>query len=67
MNNADEQTISWDMMIHPDMKAIAERDVFLSDENGQKLQEMIDQIHLIEEILNKNIISIEATIVSERK
>ena len=47
----EEQTISWDVMIHPDMEAIAKRDAFLSDENGKKLQEMIDQIHLMEEIL----------------
>ena len=56
MNNVDnvkEQTISWDIMIHPDMEAIAKRDIFLSDENGRKLQEMIDQIHLMEEILDK--------------
>ena len=51
--NAEEQTISWDTIIHPDMEAIAKRDTFLSDENGKKLQEMIDQIHLMEEILNK--------------
>ena len=50
MNNVEEQTISWDMMLHPDMKAIAQRDTFLSDENGKKLQEMIDQMHLRKEI-----------------
>ena len=47
-----EPTISLDEMIHPDMEAIAKRDAFLSDENGKKLQEMIDQIHLMEEILS---------------
>ena len=51
--NTEEQTISWDTMVHPDMEAIAKRDIFLSDENGKKLQEMIDQIHLMEEILDK--------------
>ena len=51
--NTEEQTILWDTMIHPDMEAMAQRDAFLSDENGKKLQEMIDQIHLMEEILNK--------------
>lgn len=53
MDNIEEQTISWNTMIHPDMEAIARRDIFLSDENGKKLQEMIDQIYLMEEILNK--------------
>lgn len=53
MENVEEQIISWNTMIHPDMEAIAKRDAFLSDENGKKLQEMIDQIHLMEEILNK--------------
>lgn len=53
INNVEGQTISWNTMLHPDMEAIAQRDAFLSDENGQKLQEMIDQIHLMEEILNK--------------
>lgn len=41
-------------MIHPDMEAIKKRDAFLSDENGKKLREMIDQIHLMEEILGEN-------------
>lgn len=49
-----EPTISWNEMIHPDMNAIAKRDAFLLDENGKKLQEAIDQIHLMEEILDKN-------------
>ena len=53
MADIEEQTIPWDRMIHPDMEAIAKRDAFLSDESGRKLQEMIDQIHLMEEILNK--------------
>ena len=44
--------VSWDKMIHPDMDAIEKRDAFLSDENGKKLQKMIDQIHLMEEILD---------------
>lgn len=46
------ENISWDEMIHPDMEAIEKRDAFLSDENGKRLQEMIDQIHLLEEILD---------------
>lgn len=50
----EERTISWSEMIHPDMEAIAKRDAFLSDDNGKKLQEMIDQIHLMEEILDVN-------------
>ena len=53
MGEIEEQTIAWDKMIHPDMETIAKRDTFLSDENGKKLQEMIDQIHLMEEILDK--------------
>lgn len=51
--NGAEPTISWDEMIHPDMEAIAKRDAFLSDENGKKLTEAIDQIHLLEEIIGK--------------
>jgi len=47
-----EPSISWNEMIHPDMEAIAKRDAFLSDENGKKLQEVIDNIHLMEEILS---------------
>ena len=39
---APEQTIPWEVMIHPDMEAIAKRDAFLSDENGEKLQEIVD-------------------------
>ena len=46
----EEPTISFNELVHPDMDAIARRDAFLSDENGRKLQEMIDQIHLMEEI-----------------
>ena len=46
----EEQTISFNELIHPDMDAIAKRDAFLSDENGKKLGEMIDQIHLMEEV-----------------
>ena len=49
-HTADEKTISFYEMSHPDMEAIAKRDAFLSDENGKKLQEAIDQIHLMEEI-----------------
>lgn len=48
----DEQKITWNEMIHPDMEAIEKRDAFLSDENGKKLREIIDQIHLLEEILS---------------
>lgn len=54
MTNIDEQKITWNEMIHPDMKAIERRDAFLSDENGKKLREMIDQIHLMEDILDCN-------------
>lgn len=50
--NMDEQKITWDEMIHPDMEAIEKRDAFLSDENGKKLHEMIDQIHFMEDILS---------------
>ena len=50
----DEQKITWNEMIHPDMEAIEKRDAFLSDENGKKLREMIDQIHLMEDILDCN-------------
>lgn len=46
----EEQRISFNELIHPDMEAIAKRDAFLSDENGKKLGEMIDQIHLMEEV-----------------
>ena len=46
----EEPTISFNELIHPDMDAIAKRDAFLSEENGRKLQEMIDQIHLMEEV-----------------
>lgn len=52
--NMDEQKITWNEMIHPDMEAIEKRDAFLSDENGKKLREMIDQIHLMEDILDCN-------------
>lgn len=38
-----EQTISWDEMIHPDMEAIEKRDAFLSEENGTRLQEILDR------------------------
>ena len=34
-----EETISWNEMIYPDMEAIARRDAFLSEENGKKLEE----------------------------
>ena len=54
MINMDELKITWNEMIHPDMKAIEKRDTFLSDENGKKLREMIDQIHLMEDILECN-------------
>lgn len=47
-----EPTIPWNEMIRPDINTIAKRDAFLSDENGKKLQEAIDQIHLMEEILD---------------
>ena len=33
----EEITISWDIMIHPNLEAIAKRDQFLSDENGARL------------------------------
>lgn len=33
----EELTINWDIMIHPDLEAIAKRDEFLSDENGELL------------------------------
>ena len=33
----EELTINWDVMIHPDLEAIAKRDEFLSDENGELL------------------------------
>lgn len=32
-----ENHIDWNKMINPDMEAIAKRDAFLSDENGEKL------------------------------
>lgn len=54
VTDMDEQKITWNEMIHPDMEAIEKRDAFLSDENGKKLREMIDQIHLMEEILDCN-------------
>lgn len=49
-----EPTISWDKMMHPDIEAMLKREAFLSDNNGKMLQEMIDQIHLAEEILDKD-------------
>ena len=54
LKEMNEQKITWNEMIHPDMKAIEKRDAFLSDENGKKLREMIDQIHLMEDILSDN-------------
>ena len=50
----EEYAISYDTLIHPDLEAIKKRDAFLSDENGKKLREMVDQIHLMEEILDCN-------------
>ena len=50
LGTMEEPTISFNELIHPDMEAIAKRDAFLSDENGKKLGEMIDQIHLMEEV-----------------
>ena len=50
----EEYTISYDALIHPDLEAIKKRDAFLSDENGKKLREMVDQIYLMEEILDCN-------------
>ena len=52
VTNMGEQKITWNEMIHPDIEAIEKRDAFLSDKNGKKLHEMIDQIHLMEEILS---------------
>lgn len=45
-------TIPRSILTHPDMEAIEKRDEFLSDGNGKKLKEAIDQIHLMEEILS---------------
>ena len=39
----EEQTISFNVLVHPDMEAIAKRDAFLSEENGRKLQGKIDR------------------------
>lgn len=51
-HESNDPTLSWNEMIHPDEEALAKRNAFLSDENGKKLQEMIDQINLMEEIMS---------------